>query len=231
MLCITVALAGTVAAAPAPRDSGSGKKLPTTQPVYLEGRVMEFTFVPGKRVFPIGPWKIPAKLERDKPRDPRPNLYIFAPGTQYTAEFAPQYNHNEIISALPVKAEPRDWDIYWAIVLDPAFKDDIQGEQQLVLATQQGFEIPEGLAFEDIPGATFLREFLKIQGLEGLDKYRRPDGALPRVIIVPAHLSIRAAASDPSAPPPAKRSLATALSSILRRQKPAEKPAQSGKQP
>lgn len=220
---MSIALAGSVTGMAAPPEGGGGRMTPITQPVYFDNRVMEFTFVPGKRQFLIGPWKIPAKVERDRPRDPRPNLYIFTPGTQYTAEHAPQYNHNEIISTLPLKAEPRDWDVYWAIVLDPTFKDDIHGEQQLVMATQEGFEPDDNLLFDDIPGATFLREFLKVESVEDLEKYRRPDGALPRVIIVPAGLSIRAAASDPNAPPPAKSSLSTALSSILGRNKAGEK--------
>jgi hypothetical protein len=222
VLCVTIALGGGVTAAASP-PVGGGKKVPVTQPVYFDNRVMDFTFVPGRRQFLIGPWNIPARVERDKPRDPRPNLYIFAPGTQYMADHAPQYNHNEIISTLPVKAEPRDWDVYWAIVLDPSFTEDIHSEQQLVMSTQEGFEPAEGLLFDDIPGATFLREFLKIDSVEELRKYARQDGALPRLIIVPAGLSIRAVASDPDAPPPAKSSLATALSSILGRNKSEEK--------
>lgn len=222
VLCVSIALGGGATAA-SPPAGGGGKNTPVTQPVYFDDRVMDFTFVPGKRQFLLGPWKIPARVERDRPRDPRPNLYIFAPGTQYTAEHAPQYNHNEIISTLPLKAEPRDWDVYWAIVLDPSFAEDIHSEQQLVMATQEGFEPAEGLLFDDIPGATFLREFLKIESVEALHQYARQDGELPRVIIVPAGMSIRAAASDPNAPPPAKSSLSTALSTILRRNKSGEK--------
>lgn len=221
MVFVTMAFVSGMSVASPP--AGGGKTLPSTQPVFFDGRVVDLTFVPGKRQFHIGPWQIPAKVERDKPRDPRPNLYVFAPGTQYTADQAPQYDHNEIISTLPVKAAPRDWDVYWAIVLDPAFKDDIKSEQQLVLATQEEFQPDAGMLFGDIPGATFLRDFLKIDSIEGLEKYCRQDGGLPRIIIVPAGMSIRAAASDPNAPPPAKSSLSSALSSILHREKSGEK--------
>lgn len=213
-----------------PPAGAGAKKAPVTQPVYFDSRVMDFTFVPGKRQFLIGPWNIPARVERDKPRDPRPNLYIFAPGTQYAAEHAPEYNHNEIISTLPLKAEPREWDVYWAIVLDPSFTDDIRSEQQLVMATQEGFEPAEGLLFDDIPGATFLREFLKMDSMDALKRYVRKDGELPRVVIVPAGMSIKAAASDPNAPPPAKSSLSTALSSILRRNRTGDKDRTGDKQ-
>lgn len=197
------------------RASGSGRES-ESQPVFYDGRVVKLTFAPGKREFSIGPWKLAAKVAHEKPRDPHPNLYIVAPGQQYMADAAPEYNHNEILSTLFIKPEVRDWDIYWAIVLDPSLQDDFHSEDQLIMATQAGFEPDPSLEFENIPGAQFLREFLKIDSIEGLEKYRRPDGLLPRLIIVPAGITIRAAATDPNAPTKSEARAAGALSATSR---------------
>ncbi len=193
------ALAGSAhGAAPLAAESkGAGQ----SRSAYYDGKTVEMTYVPGRRDFKIGPWNIFAQVQRDRPRDGHPNLYIVAPGTQYTATGAEEYSHNEILSVVPLKAEPVDWDVYFAVVLDPALHDDFRSEQQLILATQDEFDAPDELKLDELPGATFLKEYLHIDSVDGLNEYRRPDGKLPRLIIVPAKLTVKASAVDPDAPP------------------------------
>jgi hypothetical protein len=84
------------------------------------------------------------------------------------------------------------WDVYWALVLDPALKLDFTGERELLLAAQEEF-LPDQIAtLEDLPAVGFLRTYLHIDSLAGLDSYRREDGTLPRVIMVPAGMAVRA---------------------------------------
>jgi hypothetical protein len=169
-----------------------------------------------KAAFRFGPWELDAHVSHDKPRDPHPNLYIVGPGDQYTSEQMPAFNHSEIISTIPVKVEPREWDVYWAIVLDPASQDMFHSERQLILATQDGFNLTPDFDLDSMPGIAFLRDFLHVQAVDDLERFRRSDGALPRVIIVPAGVSIKATAVDPEAPPlEGKSSLSRAISAII----------------
>jgi hypothetical protein len=191
----------------------------STRPVYFDGRPVELAFARARRAktaFRFGPWELDAHVSHDKPRDPHPNLYIVAPGDQYTSEQVPAFNHTEIISTIPVKVEPREWDLYWAIVLDPALQETFHSERQLILATQDGFNIPSDFDLDSMPGITFLRDFLHVQTVDDLARFRRADGTLPRVIIVPAGVSIKATAVDPEAPPEeGKSSLSRAISAII----------------
>lgn len=208
------ALAGTAHAGNAQAVDTNASHL---RVAYCDGKIIEMNFVPGRRDFKIGPWNIAAQVERDRPRDGHPNLYIVAPGTQYVAEGAEEYAHNEILSLVPLKSDPVEWDVYFAIVLDPALHDDFRSEQELILATQEEFEPADDLKLEDMPGATFLREYLHIDSLDGLNEYRRPDGKLPQLIIVPAKVTVKANAVDPNAPPEPKVKTALPLvhSSVL----------------
>jgi hypothetical protein len=191
-------MAGTAhAAKPAAAESDVSRQ---SRVAYCDGKTIEMNFVPGRHDFKIGPWDISAQVQREKPRDPHPNLYIVAPGTQYTAADAEQYSHNEVLSLMPLKSEPVEWDVYFAIVLDPDLHDDFRSEQQLILATQDEFDPPEKLKLEDLPSATFLKQYLHIDSVDGLKEFRRPDGKLPQLIIVPAKLTVKASAVDPDAP-------------------------------
>lgn len=206
----TVLFAGIVLA-----GTAQGKEREAeTLPVFYDGRVVQLTFAPGKKDFSIGPWKLAAKAAREKPRDPHPNLYIVAPGKQYTADNAQAYDHNEILSTMFIKPDVHDWDVYWAIVLDPTLQEDFRSESQLIMATQDGFSPGESFQLDDIGGAQFLREFLAIDSLEALEKFRRPDGLLPRLIIVPAGVTIRAAATDPNAPAKSKEGGSSSISAV-----------------
>jgi hypothetical protein len=194
-----------------------------TRAVYFNGRIVELAFARARRMntaFRFGPWELDAHAAREKPRDPNPNLYIVAPGHQYTSTAEPSFDHTEVISTIPVKAEPREWDVYWAIVLDPTLKESFHSERQLLLATQNGFGVTDNFNLRSIPGIAFLRQFLKVHSLKNLDRFRLPDGTLPRLIIVPAGVSIKATAIDPEAPPEeGNGALSRAVSAIIHRHK------------
>ena len=170
--------------------------------VYFNGKVVQLRFEASQRksrTFDFGPWKLTAHVVHEKPRDPHPNMYIVAPGDQYSREAFPQYDHNEIISTIPRKNGPVEWDVYWALVIDPNLDADFRSERQLLLAVQGQFEPQPGFSFDEIPAAAYLRHFLQVESIEDLQRYRRPDGALPRLLIVPAGISIRAEAVDENA--------------------------------
>ncbi len=42
---------------------------------------------------------------------------------------------------------------------------------------------------------------LKVENVSALDRFRRNDGKLPRVVIVPAGASVRGTVTDPNATP------------------------------
>jgi hypothetical protein len=216
---VVLGAAGLNASAAAPGQPSPDTSV-STRPVFFDGRPVQLVFARvrhPKAAFKFGPWELEAYVSRDKPRDPHPNLYIVAPGDQYTSEQTPAFDHTEIISTLPVKTEQREWDVYWAVVLDPALRETFHSERQLILATQNGFSVPTDFDLEQVPGIAFLRQFLKVQTLEDMERFQRPDGTLPRLIIVPAGLSIKATAVDPEAPPDeeGKSSLSRALSAIM----------------
>ena len=148
---------------------------------------------PGERYLIVGPWNLGPRVS-SKPNDKRPNLYFVSPGTLHQVADHPEYSHTEILSATP--DEPKDFDIYWAVVLDPTLQEDFTSEKQLIVATQQTFIPPADFTFDQIPSAGFLREFAKIHTLAELNKYRRPDG-LPRVAIITAHMAVRISVEKP----------------------------------
>lgn len=169
---------------------------------YLRNQPVNFQLAPagrGQQPFSIGPWQLGARVSDRKPRDKRLNLYLVAPGTQHHAEGYEEFDHNDVINALPPADAVVEWDVYWVIVLDPALRQDLRSEQDLIVEAQEGFVPGDLFEFQDLPGQTFLREFLGIDSLDGLAPYRRTDGELPRVIIVPAGFAIRASAAAPVA--------------------------------
>jgi hypothetical protein len=175
---------------------------------YVQGKLVQLTAEAPKharRIFTAGPWTFGALIPDRKPKDKRPNLYVVAPGTQYHNEQFKEYDHNIILSGLPTTADEVDWDVYWAIVLDPALRADFRDERELIVAAQDGFAPGDRFDSGDIPGAAFLRSCMHIQSVDDLQSFRRADGTLPRLIIVPAGFLVRASAVDPDAPPPAGR--------------------------
>ena len=167
---------------------------------YFAGHEVKFTSeTAGKpaHVLAVGPWNLGEKVNPGN-NDMRPNLYFVFPGTQHKADGRPDFDHNQVLSAVP--KEESNFDVYWVVVLDPAAVQDFTSEQQIILATQQTFEPGENFPFEQIPSAGFLRTFLKISDTEGLEKFKRPDGDLPRVAIIPAKVTVKATAEEIETP-------------------------------
>jgi hypothetical protein len=130
-----------------------------------------------------------------KPRDRRPNLYVLSPGTQYGSGRTRSFNL--IVNRIPRTDKPVNWDVYWALVLDPALRSDFVSERQLLIAAQGSFSPGEAFSFDAIPTAHLLRAHLHIDSLDGLESFRRANGELPRLVIVPAQCAIRAQVVDP----------------------------------
>lgn len=165
---------------------------------YFEGRLVRFQLAPlpdGEEPFSIGPWRFGARVA-SKPHDKRLNLYLLAPGRQHRTPGWEEYDHNDVINALPPRETPREWDVYWAIVLDPALRGDLRTERDLLLAAQTGFRPGDLFALDDIPGRVFLQRFVGAESVRDLERFRRRDGRLPRLIIVPAGFAIRGSAYE-----------------------------------
>jgi hypothetical protein len=171
---------------------------------YIDGRVVSFALAPvgrGQRTVRVGPWRFGPRVENPKPRDKRLNLYLVAPGDQHHTAAAPEFDHNDVINALPADGAMVEWDVYWAIVLDPRTQQALHSERELLLLAQQRFLPNDLFEFDDAPGHVFLREFLKVQALPGLDRFRDRNRTLPRLLIVPAGFAVRAAAREREAAP------------------------------
>jgi hypothetical protein len=185
-------------------QSPKAKEKPATKPAtkvmhldeaYFAGHPVRFRS-PGTKsghALVVGPWSVGEKVNPGN-NDMRPNLYFVSPGTQYRLEGRPDFDHNEVLSAVP--NEESNFDVYWVVVLDPSLQQDFTSEQQIILATQATFEVPDNLPFEQIPSAGFLRTFLKVKNIAALSRFKRPDGDLPRVAIVPAKITVRAVAEE-----------------------------------
>jgi hypothetical protein len=149
-----------------------------------------------QRSFVIGPWRFGHRL-REKPRDGRLNFYVVSPGTQFDVDGGAPYSFNCIVNALPKRPGAQvEWDVYWAIVLDPSLTREIRSEQDLLMATQMEFETPEDFKIQDAPGHELLRRYLRIASVGDLDQFRRKSGHLPRMLIVPARVVLRASAGE-----------------------------------
>ncbi|HEY6970258.1 MAG TPA: hypothetical protein VJA94_13710 [Candidatus Angelobacter sp.] len=170
--------------------------------VYYEGATVQFApeMATGHRAANLGPWIFGARLRDEKPLDKRLNLYVVVPGSQYRSAVNPEYDHNLIINAL-THDKAREWDIFWCFVVDPEMKDDFRSEHDLLLAAQQTFTPADLFDAEDIPGHEVLKEKSDIEALGDLVRYRRKDGTLPRLLILPAHLAVSATAENPNSAP------------------------------
>lgn len=200
-LCVSVAVSAS--ASPKPKPKPAAKPVPKVHltEAYFGGDLVKVHTAPiekGQHAELVGPWNFGPKVP-PKPNDKRPNLYFVIPGTLHRVASYPDYDHTEILSATP--DDPKDFDVYWALVLDPSVTDDFNAEKQLIIATQATFTPDENFSFDQIPAAGFLRDFLKIRTLEGLNKYRRPDGTLPRVAIITAGFAVRLSVEKPEEKP------------------------------
>ena len=161
---------------------------------YYDGAAVPFHVAePGNQRFQlhVGPWLLGVRAEDPKPRDRRRNLYVVFPGSQHRAPGWPDFDHNCVLSDLPATDEPVEWDVYWAVVLDPTLHEDFRGEQQLVLAAQSGFFPPDLLEFNDLPAEGFMHAQMQVRSLTDLARFRRKDGTLPRLLITPAGYAVR----------------------------------------
>lgn len=152
-----------------------------------------------RRSFTIGPWRFGRRFAA-KPRDGRLNLYVLSPGSQYSVDGATPFGFNCLINALPKSGTQAEWDVYWAVVLDPALTTEFRSEQDLLLATQAEFPPAEDYTPQVAPGREVLRRYLHVTDTSDLDRYRRKSGELPRVLIVPAHIVLRASAGAEQQP-------------------------------
>ena len=197
--CMTLAgvCACVVAAAFAPPDPD----LPVTE-VYFEGHAVKFEGAPAGRFtrwFRYGPWQYGARGGESKPDDKNPNLYLLVPGPEHHSDAMPQFDHTAIVNTL-AKQEEAHWDVYWAVALDPELTRDIRDERDLLLEAQNVFSPGEQFDLHDVPGREVLTRHLKVENAADLERFRRKDGRLPRLVIVPAKVSVRGTVTDPTAP-------------------------------
>jgi hypothetical protein len=149
----------------------------------------------------FGPWTLGQPLREEKPLDKRLNLYVVVPGKQYRTPARAAYDHSLIVNTL-TEDKPREWDIYWCFVLDPAFQGDLRSEHDLLVAAQQSFRPADLFDLEDIFGHEAMADKIGARSLTDLKRYRHPDGLLPRVLMVPARQALRATAAPAETKPP-----------------------------
>lgn len=148
----------------------------------------------------FGPWALGQSLREEKPLDKRLNLYVVVPGRQYRSAARAAYDHNLIVNTL-TEDKPREWDVYWCFVLDPAFQGDLRSEHDLLVAAQQSFRPADLFDMEDVFGHEAMAEKIGVRSLPDLKRYRRQDGSLPRVLMVPARQALRATAAPAETKP------------------------------
>ena len=119
------------------------------------------------------------------------------PGNQYRSAARPEYDHNLVVNKYTVDGKAREWDIFWCFGLDPSLPADLHSERDLLVAAHQTFRPAESFAVQSLPSNALMKERLSVNRLEDLKRFRRKDGSLPRLLIVPAHLAVRATAERP----------------------------------
>ena len=167
--------------------------------VYHDGSRMLFTpkITGSLRTATLGRWDLGERLSDERLREKRLNLYVVFPGGQYRSQLYPQYNHTLVINKYTVDGKPREWDVFWCLVLDPRLRRDLRSEQELLMATQQRFRPGNDFKFHRIPSHNVLVDKLHVTNLAGLRRFRHKDGSLPRLLIIPAHLALRATTTKP----------------------------------
>lgn len=168
--------------------------------VYHDGNYLLFApeITGTHRPARLGPWDLGERLSSDqeKPRDKRLNLYVVVPGGQYHSASHPEYDHNLVINKYPVDHKAREWDIFWCLELDPSLPADLHSERDLLQAAHQRFQPAASFIVREIPAGTVMAERLSVTKVEDLKRFRHQDGSLPRMLIVPAHLAVRASAEQ-----------------------------------
>lgn len=166
---------------------------------YLNGDPVAFEIVPAlgkEKSATVGPWRLGAKVGESKPHDNRLNLYIVVPGDDFQSENdnTALYDHNRVINMVPKEGGEAEFDVYWAVALEPHLTRDFHSEAELLAAAQRRFVPGDLFEVKDAPGAAFMREVLLIDSLAELQPQRRKDGSLPTVLILPAGFAIRGSA-------------------------------------
>jgi hypothetical protein len=164
--------------------------------VYHDGDDLIFTpeTASTRKLASVGPWNLGTRLGDEKPADKRLNLYVVVPGAQYRAPGKTEYDHNLVINKYTVDGKARDWDVFWCLILDPALRPDLRSERELLMAKHQTFRPATLFEFKDIPSHTIMAERLGVKSMADLKQYRLKDGSLPRLLILPARLAVRATA-------------------------------------
>jgi hypothetical protein len=132
------------------------------------------------------------RLKDEKLREKRLNLYVVFPGGQYRSALHRKYNHTLVINKYTVNGKPRGWDVFWCLVLDPKLRTDLHSEHEVLEAAQQRFIPASDFKVRNIPSRAAMAAQLHVTSLTGLRRFRRKDGSLPRLLIIPAHLAVRA---------------------------------------
>jgi hypothetical protein len=155
-----------------------------------------------RRLASFGPWNLGERLGDDnQPLDGRLNLYVVVPGSQYRSA-RPEYDHNRVVNKYMVDGKVRDWDIFWCFVLDPSLRDDLRSERELLMAKHETFRPADLFDIRDTPAHALMAERLGIKKMNDLKRFRRKDGSLPRLLILPARLAVRATAALQAMGPP-----------------------------
>jgi hypothetical protein len=198
-IAATVALGSAIALFAAEKRQ---QRLVTTA-YYSDAEVQVQPYLqPEDRNFGYGPWTIGSVVHDDKASDHRFNLYIVVPGNQHQAPApADEFNHSILINSAEDSGEKiSEWDVFWVVVLDPTFNQEIRNERELLLLGQAYFLPSDLYQPEDAPGHNLLRQ-LGIVSMDDLARFRRADGALPRVLPLSAGAAVRMKVTPP---PPAE---------------------------
>lgn len=186
----------------------TGSSRPEMKPfrVYHDGDA-DILFAPKAtathRMAEFGPWDLGERLSLrdDKPSDKRLNLYVVVPGRQYHSFRHSEYNHTLVVNKYTVDGKPREWDIFWCLVLDRSLSGDLRSERELLIAAQERFRPADNFEIRRVPSHRVMAEVLRVTSVDGLKRFRHRDGSLPRLLIVPARLAVRAtAAREPAGP-------------------------------
>lgn len=164
--------------------------------VYHDGDDLIFTPESGnsRKLASVGPWNLGERTAGDKPADTRLNLYFVVPGVQYRAPGKAEYDHNLVINKYTVDGNPRDWDVFWCFILDPSVRVDMRSERELFIVRHQNFRPADLFEFKDVPSHALMAERLGVKSMADLKRFRHKDGSLPRLLILPARLVVRATA-------------------------------------
>jgi hypothetical protein len=164
--------------------------------VYHDGDDLIFTpeSAGTRKLAAVGPWNLGERLGDENPADKRLNLYVVVPGMQYRAPGKAEYDHNLVVNKYTVDGKSRDWDVFWCFILDPSLRADLRSERELLLAKHQTFHPATLFEFKDVPAHALMAERLSVKSMADLKRFRRKDGSLPRLLILPARLAVRATA-------------------------------------